>query len=70
MRRGSSIFINAFLDLPQHVLASNCNHQGFVVFSEATQAVHIVDVYGLWPVQSGQLSRDVIKHVQWVRFLR
>jgi hypothetical protein len=45
MRRGSgSIFINAFLDLPQHVSASHCHHQGVVVSSEATQAVCIVDV--------------------------
>jgi hypothetical protein len=50
MRRGSSsIFINAFLDLPQHVSASHCHHQGVVVSSEATQAVWIVDVYGLRP---------------------
>jgi hypothetical protein len=60
MRRvSSSIFINAFLDLPQHVSASHCHHQGVVVSSEATQAVFIVDVYGLRPVQSGRLSRDV-----------
>jgi hypothetical protein len=64
IRRGSSsIFINAFMDLPQHVLASHCPHQGVVVSSEATQAVCIVDVYGLRPVQSGQLSRDVTKRV-------
>jgi hypothetical protein len=57
MRRGSSsIFINAFLDLPQHVSASHCHYQGVVVTSEATQSVCIVDVYGLWPVQSGLLS--------------
>jgi hypothetical protein len=43
----SSIFINAFLDLPQHVSASHCRHQRAVVSSEATQAVWIVDVYGL-----------------------
>jgi hypothetical protein len=41
-----------------------------MVSSEATQAACIVDVYGLWPVQSGQLSRDVPKGVQWVQFLR
>jgi hypothetical protein len=64
MRRGSSsIFINAFLDLPQHVLASHCHHQRVVVSSEATQPVRIVDVYGLRPVQSGQLSRDVTERV-------
>jgi hypothetical protein len=40
----SSIFINAFLDLPQHVSASHCHHQGVVVSPEATQAVCIVDV--------------------------
>jgi hypothetical protein len=46
MHRGSSrIFINTFLDLPQHVSASYCHHQGVVVSSEATQAVCIV--YGL-----------------------
>jgi hypothetical protein len=62
MHRGSSsTFINAFLDLPQHVSASHCHHQGVVVSSEATQAVCIVDVYGLWPVQSDQLLRDVTK---------
>jgi hypothetical protein len=56
MRRGSSnIFINEFLDLPQHVPASHCHHQGVVVSSEATQAVCIVGVYGLRPVQIGQL---------------
>jgi hypothetical protein len=32
MRRGgSSIFINAFQDLLQHVSASHCHHQGVVV---------------------------------------
>jgi hypothetical protein len=42
MRRGSSnVFINAFRDLPQHVSASHCHHQGVVVSSEATQAVCI-----------------------------
>jgi hypothetical protein len=45
MRRGSSsVFINAFLDLPQHVSASYRHHQGVVVSSEATQAVCVVDV--------------------------
>jgi hypothetical protein len=29
-------FINTFLDLPQHVSASHCRHQGVVVTSEAT----------------------------------
>jgi hypothetical protein len=68
MRRGCcSILITAFLDLPQHVSASH--YQGVVVTSEATQAVCILDVYGLRPAQSGYLSRDVTKHVQWVRFL-
>jgi hypothetical protein len=62
MRRGSSrIFINEFLALPHHVSASHCHHQGVVVSSEATQAVSIVDVYGLRLVQCGQLSRDVTK---------
>jgi hypothetical protein len=37
-----------------------------VVSSEATQAVCTVDVYGLRPVQSGQLSRDVTKRVSLV----
>jgi hypothetical protein len=50
--------INAFLDLPQHVSASRCHHQEAVVSSEATQAVCIVDVHGLRPVQSGQFSRN------------
>jgi hypothetical protein len=51
MRRGSSrIFINAFLYLPQHVSASHCHHQRVVVSSEATQAVCIVNIYGLRPV--------------------
>jgi hypothetical protein len=57
-------FINTSLDLPQRVSAIHCHHQGVVVSSESTQAVCIVDVCGLWPVQSGQLSRDVIKCVQ------
>jgi hypothetical protein len=71
MRRGSSsIFIHAFLDLPQHVSASHCHHQGVVIFSEATKTVCIVDVYGFRPVQSGQFSRNVTKFVQWVQFLR
>jgi hypothetical protein len=34
-------FINAFLDLPQHVSASHCHHQGVVVSSEATPAGYI-----------------------------
>jgi hypothetical protein len=62
--------VNAFVYLPQHVSASHCHHQGVVVSSEATQAVCIVAVYGLRPVQSGQLSMDVTKRVQLVRFLR
>jgi hypothetical protein len=62
--------INAFLDSPQHVSASHCHHQGVVVTAVATQAVCIVDAYGLRPVQSGQLSRDITKCVQWVQFLR
>jgi hypothetical protein len=60
------IFINTFLVLSQHVSASNCHHQGVVVSSEATQAVCMLDVYGLRPVQSGQLSRDVTK---WLRLV-
>jgi hypothetical protein len=64
MRRGSSIiFINAFLDLPQRFSAIHCHHQGVVVSSEATQAVCIVDVYGLRPDRSGHLSLDVKKCV-------
>jgi hypothetical protein len=38
-----------------------------MVSSEATQAVYIVDVYGLRPFQSGQLSRDVTKCVTVVK---
>jgi hypothetical protein len=65
MSRGSSsILSNAFLDLPQHVSASHCHYQGVVISPEATQTVCIVDVYGLRPVQSGQLSRDETKRVQ------
>jgi hypothetical protein len=52
-------FINPFLDLPQHVSASNCHHQEVLVTSDAIHSACIVDVYGLRPVQSGQLSRDV-----------
>jgi hypothetical protein len=45
MRRGSSsIFINAFLDLPQHASARHCHHPGVMVSSEATQVICIVDV--------------------------
>jgi hypothetical protein len=70
MRRGSSrIFIHAFLYLPQHVSASNCHRQGAVVSSEATQAVCMVDVYGLRPVQCGQLSRDVTSLDNCPRFI-
>jgi hypothetical protein len=66
----SSIFINTFLDLPQHVSASHCHHQVVVVSSEATQAVCIVGVYGLRTVQSGQLSRDVTTRVHaWLKSL-
>jgi hypothetical protein len=50
MRQGSSsIFINAFPDLSQHVSANYCHYQGVVVPSEAIQTVCIVDVYGLRP---------------------
>jgi hypothetical protein len=52
-----------FWILPQHVSESHCHHQGVVVSSEANQAVCIVDVYGLRPIQSDQLSRDVTKCV-------
>jgi hypothetical protein len=35
MRRvSSSIFINAFLDLPQHVSANRCHHKGVSLFSQ------------------------------------
>jgi hypothetical protein len=68
MRHGSSyILLMHFWILPKHVSASCCHHKGVVVSSESTQAVRIVDVYGLRPVQSGQLSRDVTKCVQWVQ---
>jgi hypothetical protein len=71
MRQGnSSIFINPFLDLPQHVSASHYHHQGVVVTSEAIHAVCIADVNVLRPVQRGQLSRDVTECVEWVQFLR
>jgi hypothetical protein len=63
MRRGSSRIYYGILDLPQHVSASHCHHQGVVVTSEAAQAICIVDVYGLRSVQCGQLSRDVTKSV-------
>jgi dissimilatory sulfite reductase (desulfoviridin) alpha/beta subunit len=67
MRRGnSSIFINAFLDLPQCVSENHCQHQVVVVYSVASQAVSIVDVYELRPVQSGQMSRDITKCVAWL----
>jgi hypothetical protein len=59
MRRGCSRIYQCNLDLPQHGSASHCHHQGVVVTPEATQANCIADVYGLRPVQSGQLSRDV-----------
>jgi hypothetical protein len=36
-RGGSTIFIDAFQILPQHVSASRCHHQGVVVTLEATQ---------------------------------
>jgi hypothetical protein len=62
-------FINTFLDLPQHVSTSHCHQHGVVVTSEAAQVVCFVDAYGLRPVQSGQLSRDVTKCVQWVTSL-
>jgi hypothetical protein len=42
-------FIDAFLDLPQHVSASHCYHQAVVVTSETTQPISIVDVCGLRP---------------------
>jgi hypothetical protein len=48
--------------------SSHYHHQGVVVTSDTTPAVCIVDVYGLRPVQCGQLSRDITKCVQWVQF--
>jgi hypothetical protein len=59
MGRESSRIYYCILDLPQHVSASHCHHQGVVVTSEATQAACILDVYRLRPDQSGQLMRDV-----------
>jgi hypothetical protein len=41
-----------------------------MVSSKATQAVYTVDVYGLRPVQSGQLSMDLTKRIQRVQFLQ
>jgi hypothetical protein len=48
---------------------SNCHHQSAVVSSEANSSSLCCGVYGLPPVQSGRLSRDVTERVQWVRFL-
>jgi hypothetical protein len=45
----------------QHVSASHCHHQVFIVISEATQAICIVDVCGLQSIQCGQLCMDVTK---------
>jgi hypothetical protein len=65
MHRGSSsTFVNAFLDLPQHVLASHCHHQGVMVSSEATQAVCTVDAYGLRPPDD---DSELPKHVGVIR---
>jgi hypothetical protein len=63
IRRGSSKNYWYIPDLPQNVSASHCHHQGVVVTSEATQVICIVYVYGLWSIQSGQLSRNVTKCV-------
>jgi hypothetical protein len=50
--------INAFQILPQHVSEIYCHHQGVIFTSESTQAICVVDVYGLQFVQCGRLSRD------------
>jgi hypothetical protein len=42
MRRGCSRIYWYILDLPHHVSASRCNHQGVVVTSEATQAISVL----------------------------
>jgi hypothetical protein len=58
MHRGSCRVYYCILDLPQHVSASYCHHQGVVVTSDATQAICVVGVYGLRFVQCGQLTTD------------
>jgi hypothetical protein len=48
MHRGSSKIYWCILDLPQHVSASHCHHQGVVVTSEATQAISVLWLYSIW----------------------
>jgi hypothetical protein len=64
-RLGSNMTLLIIPDLPQHVSASYCHHQGVVVTSEATQAVCIVDVNGLRPVQSVQLVTSLDNWPIW-----
>jgi hypothetical protein len=45
MHRGSSSIYWCILDLPQHVSASHCHHQGVIVTSEATQAISVLWMY-------------------------
>jgi hypothetical protein len=42
MRLGGNRIYECILDLPQHVSASHCRHQGVVVTSEATQAISVM----------------------------
>jgi hypothetical protein len=39
------VFIDAFLDFPQHVSANNCHHQGGRSALEATQARSVLWMY-------------------------
>jgi hypothetical protein len=45
MHQGSSRIYWCILNLPQHVSASHCHHQGIVVTSEATQVMSVLWMY-------------------------
>jgi hypothetical protein len=59
LRRNSSIFINAFLDLPQYVSASHCHHQGVVVCSVTAVTEPTVHAW-LHPSTTDHSGRAVI----------
>jgi hypothetical protein len=58
-RESSSTFINAFLDLLQHVSPCHCHHQEVMIFSEAaTSSAH----FWLYYNNSTKVLGPTIKH--------
>jgi hypothetical protein len=63
MRRGSSRIYWCNLDLPQHVSASHCHHQGVVVIKEATQVISVFWVYMDYDPSTTDHTGGIVIHI-------